>query len=56
MESHGEADRIQVTERARRVLAERFRLVPRGELEVKGKGRMQTFFLEGQATEDPLTG
>ncbi len=56
MESHGEADRIQVTERAQRVLAERFRLVPRGELEVKGKGRMQTFFLEGQATEDPLTG
>lgn len=46
MESHGMPDRVHVT----KVIAERldnvFRIVPRGPLEVKGAGLMETFFLE----------
>ncbi|RKE66127.1 adenylate/guanylate cyclase domain-containing protein [Pseudorhodoplanes sinuspersici] len=46
MESHGIPDRVHVT----KVIADRldnvFRIVPRGALEVKGAGLMETFFLE----------
>ena len=47
MESQGEPGRIQVTEEIYRRLSERFELQPRGEMQVKGKGPMQTWFLEG---------
>ena len=46
MESSGEPGRIQVTERTRERLGHGFRSVPRGEIEVKGKGVMNTWFLE----------
>ena len=46
MESSGEPDRIQVTPRTRDRLAGEFELRPRGEIEVKGKGRLTTYFLE----------
>jgi len=47
MESHGEPDRIQVGERAARLLEPDFLLEARGEIEVKGKGRMKTWWLTG---------
>ena len=47
MESHGVGDRIQCSERLYRLLGERFTFVPRGEIEIKGKGSMPTYFLVG---------
>jgi class 3 adenylate cyclase len=46
MASLGEGDRIQVTEEVVRLLGDRYALHPRGLLEVKGKGSMETWFLE----------
>jgi class 3 adenylate cyclase len=46
MESHSEPGRIQVTAAAAAKLGDRFTLVSRGTIEVKGKGPMETFFLE----------
>jgi class 3 adenylate cyclase len=47
MESHGLPGKIHVSEAMRELLADDFELVERGEVEVKGKGAMRTFFLEG---------
>ena len=47
MESHGVPGRIQVTERLRERLGDRYRFEPRGTIEVKGKGEMATYFLLG---------
>ncbi|KAF1382176.1 hypothetical protein PFLUV_G00161730 [Perca fluviatilis] len=54
MESNGEALKIHVSEATRDVLQEfgSFRLQLRGEVEMKGKGRMRTYWLLG---EDPPT-
>lgn len=49
MESHGQAGAIQVTEDTRELLKDHFRCEPRGELEVKGKGRMRAYLLTGLA-------
>lgn len=46
MESHGEPGRIHVTDAVRVRLAERYRFEPRGLQQIKGKGPMETFFLE----------
>ena len=51
MASLGERDRIQVTKDVVRLLADRYTFRPRGPLEVKGKGRMDTWFME--ARESP---
>jgi class 3 adenylate cyclase len=48
MESHGEAGRIQVTRQTHDLLAARYRLSRRGVVAIKGKGELETFFLEGQ--------
>ncbi|HJU87054.1 MAG TPA: adenylate/guanylate cyclase domain-containing protein [Gemmatimonadota bacterium] len=48
MASLGERDRIQVTEEVVRLLAGRYAFRPRGPLEVKGKGTMTTWYLEGR--------
>jgi adenylate cyclase len=48
MESHGLPGRIQVTDAARQRLSESFLLEKRGTIEVKGKGEMQTWFLNGK--------
>ena len=48
MESHGEPGRIHVTEAIAKAVGESFRLSPRGTIEVKGKGAMKTFWLEGR--------
>ena len=49
MESHGQAGAIQVTEDTRELLKDHFCCEPRGELEVKGKGRMRAYLLTGLA-------
>lgn len=45
MESHGEPGRIQVSEDFRRALGDGYEYTARGAIEVKGKGRMQAYFL-----------
>ena len=47
MESHGAMRCIQTTERAYDLLASTFEFEPRGEVEVKGKGCMRTYWLMG---------
>ena len=49
MESHGVPERIQVTEPVFRRLDGRYHFEPRGTIEVKGKGPMETWFLLGRA-------
>jgi class 3 adenylate cyclase len=46
MESHGVADRVHVSKAVAERLADTFKIVPRGTVEVKGAGLMETFFLE----------
>ena len=47
MESHGEAGKIHVSEDFRDALSESsYNFIERGEMEVKGKGKMKTYFLE----------
>jgi class 3 adenylate cyclase len=48
MESHGEPDKIQVTDAVHDRLKALYELVPRGEIDVKGKGRMRTWYLIGR--------
>jgi class 3 adenylate cyclase len=50
MESHGVVGRIQVTEATYRRLRARYRFEDRGAIEVKGKGRLQAYFLVGRDT------
>ena len=45
MESHSLTGRIHVSDATRRALNGRFALEPRGTIEVKGKGLMETYFL-----------
>jgi class 3 adenylate cyclase/NAD(P)-dependent dehydrogenase (short-subunit alcohol dehydrogenase family) len=47
MESHGVGDHIQCTEAVRSLLSHRYEFEPRGEVDVKGKGPMPTYFLVG---------
>ena len=46
MESHGEAGKIHVSEEFKNMLGTDFTFTPRGEMEIKGKGMMRTYFLE----------
>ena len=46
MESGGEPGRVQVTDRTRERLGAAFELQRRGEIEIKGKGPITTWFLE----------
>ena len=48
MESHGEPDRIQITEATYQLIKDTFETTPRGHIEVKGKGSLPTWFLDGQ--------
>ena len=45
LESHGLANRVQVSEATARLIEGSFELEPRGTISVKGKGKMKTFFL-----------
>ena len=49
MESHGIAGHIQVTDRTYQRLRDRYRLEPRGLIQVKSKGAMTTYLLVGRA-------
>ena len=48
MESNGEPGRIHVSEEARRLMGDKFKFEPRGTIEIKGKGKMETYFLTGR--------
>jgi adenylate cyclase len=47
MESNGVPNKIQITGRVAEQLDERFLVTERGAIEIKGKGTVTTFFLEG---------
>jgi class 3 adenylate cyclase len=46
MESHGVPGQIQLTSSTQKVLAGKFQMTRRGMIEVKGKGEMETWFLD----------
>jgi guanylate cyclase len=48
MESHAAPGTIQVTERLRDVLRDRYEFRPRGTIEIKGKGPMACHLLIGR--------
>jgi adenylate cyclase len=48
MESSGEPGRIQISPDTRAMLGDGWEVEPRGEVEIRGKGRMQTYFLTGK--------
>ncbi|MCX7405473.1 MAG: adenylate/guanylate cyclase, partial [Planctomycetia bacterium] len=47
MESHGQPSQIHVSQATRDLLEGQFRFTDRGEVTIKGKGAMHTFFLLG---------
>ena len=49
LESHGEVGRIQISSETRDKLGDDFTFEPRGEIEIKGVGTTQTWFLTGPA-------
>lgn len=53
MESHGEPGMIQVTAEIQHCLAARYEFTPRGEVLIKGKGLMETYFLTGRRRAVP---
>jgi adenylate cyclase len=48
MESHGVPNEIQVSHASFMRLSDDFILEPRGMIEIKGKGQMETYFLRGE--------
>ncbi len=48
MESHGAKGKIQLSEAAAQALSDKYEVVDRGTIDVKGKGEMKTFWLEGE--------
>ena len=50
MESHGIPNEIQVSHASFMRLSEGFVLEPRGAIEIKGKGQMDTYLLRGERT------
>ncbi len=50
MESQGLPNKIQVSESTYQLLKDVYTFEPRGEVEIKGKGRMATYLLTGKAT------
>jgi adenylate cyclase len=56
MESHGLPNQVQISDECRRQLAGKFRLTSRGTIEVKGKGAMETWFVEEEAETSRAAG
>jgi class 3 adenylate cyclase len=54
MESLGQPGSIQVAEPTYQLLKDRYELERRGEIDVKGKGRMTTYFLRGRKQASDL--
>jgi adenylate cyclase len=48
MESHGSPDTIQITRSTRELVADDFVTEPRGLVDVKGKGEVETWVLVGR--------
>jgi class 3 adenylate cyclase len=48
MESHGEPSRVHVSQATYTLLKDRYRFTDRGEMQIKGKGLQQTYFLLGR--------
>ena len=55
MESNGTPGEIQITRATYELLKDGFVCRPRGTIEVKGKGQMETWYLEGSRTDDGRT-
>jgi guanylate cyclase len=55
MESHGTPGRIQITRESYELLRDEFVCRSRGTIDVKGKGPMETWFLEGPRSEEAAT-
>ena len=45
MESHGTPGRVQISQATQAKLGEEFEVEPRGAIEVKGKGKVSTYFV-----------
>lgn len=54
MESTGVPGKIQITDATRRLIESEFVCVPRGVVDIKGKGQMETWFLEGWKVREPV--
>ncbi len=52
MESHGEGGRIQVTETVYQALKDEFRFEERGVIDIKGRGKMATYWLLGDRSSN----
>ena len=50
MESHGIPGRIQVSHYTYELLQDKYEFEYRGEIEIKGKGEMRTYLLNGRRT------
>ena len=48
MESHGEIGKVHVSESVYLALRDKYKFAERGEIEVKGKGKVKTYFLTGR--------
>jgi len=55
MESHSMPGEIQITRATYELLKDEFVCRPRGAIEVKGKGRMETWYLVGRRSDDGRT-
>jgi class 3 adenylate cyclase len=53
MESHGVPGQIHVSETSRNLMGDRFGFEDRGWVDIKGKGRMRTFFLTDRRPSVP---
>jgi adenylate cyclase len=52
MESHAEPGRIQISEVTYELIKDEYRCIPRGPIEVKGKGVLDTWYLESRHSEN----
>lgn len=55
MESHSEPGRIQISDATNHLIEEDFATTYRGPIEVKGKGTLTTWWLDGQRQRAPVT-
>jgi adenylate cyclase len=51
METHSEPGEIQITRATHDLLTDEFECRPRGTIEVKGKGQMETWYLVGSRSD-----
>jgi class 3 adenylate cyclase len=53
MESHGVPGKVHVTRATQELLKDDFECVKRGEVPIKGKGNMETWFVVGARNQPP---